>query len=76
MESARVKRSTKPSCYIISHCFSNETRPNFNSMENFMEYYFIARSQNYHLNNIFREIKSESMKKTIIGNLLFQGHPY
>ena len=54
-ESARVKRSRKPSHYIISHCFSNETMPNYNSMENFMEYYFIAQSQNYHLTNIFRK---------------------
>ena len=44
-ESARVKRLTKPSHYIISHCFSNETMPNFNSVENFMEYYFIAQSK-------------------------------
>ena len=29
--------------------------PNYNSMENFMEYYFIAQSRNYHLTNIFRK---------------------
>ena len=71
-----MKRARKPSRYIISHCFSNETMPNYNSMENFMEYYFIAQSRNYHLTNIFREIKSKSAEKTIIGNLLLQGHPY
>ena len=52
-ESARVKRLSKRLRYIINHCFSNETSPNYNSMENFMEYYFIAQSQNYHLTDYF-----------------------
>ena len=40
-----------------------------------MEYYFIAQSQNYHLNNIFREIKSESMKENHHREPVVSGSP-
>ena len=40
-----------------------------------MEYYFIAQSRNYHLNDIFRKIKSKSVEENHHREPVVSGSP-